>query len=440
MGDWRSSDAFPPLALGILAARTPADVAVRLFDERIEAIPTDDNPDLAALSVETFTACRAYAIADAYRARGVPVVLGGYHPSALPDEALQHADAVVIGDAEGSWERLLEDFCHDRLQARYSGGNALALDDMRLNRRLFAGKPYVPIELLQYSRGCRFACDFCAIHAFYGNSLRVRPLASLQRELASLNRRRLLFFVDDNLFSSREHLMALLTTLTPLKLRWACQISIDAARDERLLDQLKAAGCKVALIGFESLEAANLKQMDKAWNRVGGDYPTVVRRLHARGIAVYGTFVFGYDADTPESIRHSLDFALKAGLDIVNLNPLTPTPGSALYQRLLHEGRLLQPDGKWWLNASYRYGTPIFTPRGMSAEVMNDTCFAAKQTFYAWRHIVRRVARPLFRGDFFQAGVVALANIISRREVLRKQNRVLGGDGGGDNAHVPEHI
>ncbi|GHS86365.1 B12-binding domain-containing radical SAM protein [Campylobacterota bacterium] len=421
MGDWRSTDAFTPLALGILAARTPAGVEVRFYDERLEPIPADDQPDIAALSVETFTAHRAYTIADGYRSRGVTVILGGYHPTALPDEALQHADAVVIGDAEGCWEQLLADFQADRLEQRYSGGNARALETMLIDRTIFAGKRYVPIEVVQFTRGCRFACDFCSIHAFYGANLRTRPTADLYAELRTFNRRRLLFFADDNLFCSRERLAELLAMLVPLKLRWACQISIDASRDDDLLDQLKAAGCKAVLIGFESLEAANLKQMGKAWSK--SDYKEVVRRLHQRSIAVYGTFVFGYDADTTESIERSLEFALDANLDIVNLNPLTPMPGSTLYKRLFDEGRLVEPDGRWWLNPDYRYGTPIFTPRGMSAEAMSEACYAAKRRFYEWRYIVRRAGQHLLRGNLFQAGIVALANIISRREVLAKQYR-----------------
>ncbi|MDR1968983.1 MAG: B12-binding domain-containing radical SAM protein [Burkholderiaceae bacterium] len=425
MGDWRSSDAFTPLALAILAARTPADVQVRLFDERLEAIPADDCPDLAAITVETFTARRAYAIADAYRARGVPVVLGGYHPSALPQEALNHADAVAVGDAEGSWETLIDDFRQGCLQPIYGGGNRRPLDDVRLDRRLFAGKPYVPIQLVQFGRGCRFACDFCSIRSFYPEGTRVRPLASLVDELEQLDRRRLVLFVDDNLFSSRPQLDALLRAITPLRLRWACQISIDAARDDVLLDRMREAGCRVALIGFESMDPANLKQMGKPWNKVAGSYLDVVKKFHARGIALYGTFVFGYDHDTVDSVRRSLDFALQARLDIVNLNPLTPTPGSPLYERLHGEGRLLWP--QWWTDPGYRYGAPIFTPRRMSAQQLADECFAAKREYYAWRHIAARIARPVLQRDVFQTTVVALANYISRKEVMRKQDRTLGG-------------
>jgi radical SAM superfamily enzyme YgiQ (UPF0313 family) len=423
LGPFRSSDAMPPLAMGLLAARAPGwDVA--FFDEKAEALPADDQPDLAALSVETFTARRAYAVADAYRARGVPVVMGGYHPTFLPDEALEHADAVVIGDAEGAWERLLADFRAGRLARRYQGDHEAPLTDYRLERSIYRGKRYAPIELVQFGRGCRFSCDFCSIHSFYGTSLRVRPLDGLVAEIEGLPRGRLLFFVDDNLFGRRTDLLALLDALVPLRRRWTCQISIDVARDEDLLDRMKAAGCSYVIIGFESLNPANLAQMGKGWNRASGSYESVVRALHARGIGIYGTFVFGYDADTRDTMARTLDFALESRLELANFNPLTPTPASALYDRLLAEGRLLSP--KWWLDPGYRYGDAIFEPRGMRAEELAAGVFDARRRFYSWRSIGLRVLDGEVPFSPFHLATTAVSNVISRREIHRKQHRLLG--------------
>jgi radical SAM superfamily enzyme YgiQ (UPF0313 family) len=424
LGDYRSSDAMPPLAMGILAARASGwDVA--FYDEKAEALPAGDQPDLAALSVETFTARRAYAVADAYRARGVPVVMGGYHPTFLPDEALDHADAVVLGDAEGAWERLLQDFQEARLQRRYVGDNRIPLADYRLDRSIYRGKRYAPVELVQYGRGCRFACDFCSIHSFYGTDRRVRPLEGLVSEIETLPKGRLLFFVDDNLFAGREELLALLQALEPLDRRWSCQISIDVARDEALLDRLARAGCAFVLIGFESLNPASLRQMGKRWNKVSGPYKNVVRALHTRGMGVYGTFVFGYDADTADTIARTVDFALESRLEVANFNPLTPTPGSALYDRLLSEGRLLSP--KWWLDPAYRYGHAIFEPRGMRADELAEGVFEARARFYSWRSIGLRVLDGKVRFSPFHMSMTAAANIISRREIYKKQHRHLGG-------------
>ncbi len=423
LGDYRSSDAMPPLAMGILAARA-TNFEVTFYDEKAEVVPEHDHPDLAALSVETFTARRGYAIADRYRARGVPVVMGGYHPSFLPQEALEHADAVVVGDAEGSWERLLEDFKAGRLQQIYSGGNDAPLTDYRLDRSIYRGKHYAPVELVQYGRGCRFACDFCSIHSFYGTSLRVRPLDGLVAEIESLPANRLLFFVDDNLFGRKSEFIALLDALTPLKRRWSCQMSIDVARDEALLDRVARAGCRFVLIGFESLNEASLEQMRKSWNSVSGSYERVVRALHSRNIGIYGTFVFGYDADTKETIERTLDFALESRLEIANFNPLTPTPGSELYDRLLAEGRLLSP--KWWLDPNYRYGDAIFEPRGMRPNELTEGVFEARRRFYSWRSIGSRVLHADTAFSPFRAGLTTIANVISRREIYKKQHRQLG--------------
>jgi radical SAM superfamily enzyme YgiQ (UPF0313 family) len=424
MGNYRCSDAMTPLSMAILAARTPRTVDITLFDDRVEPIPEDDQPDLVALTVETFTARRAYELADRYRSRDVPVVMGGYHPSFLPEEALRHADAIVVGDAEGSWERLLDDFEHGRMKRIYSGGNARPLNDVRLDRSIFRGKRYVPMELVQYARGCRFACDFCSIRAFYRESLRSRVPREVVDEIQAIDTGRLIFFVDDNLFDSRRNIEALLEAITPLRVRWCCQISIDAARDDRLLDKMAEAGCMLALIGFESLSEASLRQMGKPWNRVSGDYRAVVRKFQQRGMSVYGTFVFGYDADTVDSVRRNLDFALEANLEVANFNPLTPTPGSPLYDRLLHEGRLLSR--QWWLDPCYRYGDPIFVPRLMTAEALAEECFNARRAFYSWRSIARRMMNVTRGLDWFRTGVIGMANVVSRREILRKQYRMLG--------------
>jgi radical SAM superfamily enzyme YgiQ (UPF0313 family) len=424
MGNYRSTDGLPPLSMAILAARTPKDIEITFYDDKIEVIPEDDKPDLVAMTVETFTARRAYDLASRYRARGVPVVMGGYHPTFLPDEALLHADAIVIGDAEGSWEQLLSDFRMGTLQRTYNGGNSRSLEDFVLDRSIFTGKKYVPVEPIQYGRGCRFACDFCSIRTFYKDDIRARTAQSVAEELKQLNTKKLIFFVDDNLYNSKYALNTLLEAIKPLKLRWSCQISIDVAKDERQLDRMAEAGCVFVLVGFESLSTINLKQMGKPWNRVAGEYLSVVKKFHERDMAVFGTFVFGYDGDTVETIQDSLDFAMESKLEIAGFNPLTPTPGSPLYERLRQENRLLSP--QWWLDPDYRYGDPIFVPKSMSPDEFSQQCFAAKKSFYSWKSIARRVLGSNTRFDWFRTGIVGLANLVSRRENLRKQYRTLG--------------
>jgi radical SAM superfamily enzyme YgiQ (UPF0313 family) len=422
LGEGFSADAMTPLAFAILKARTPHDIATAMIDERVEPlrmVPTD----LVAMTVETFTARRAYQIAARYRSEGVPVVMGGHHPSMLPDESLRHADAVVIGDAEGTWERLIADAAAGRLQRLYrsqpgDGGPQV------YDRSIFAGRRYTPISLVQAGRGCRFACDFCSIHAFYGTYRAQRDPPDIVAEMRALPSRRLVFFVDDNLYWRRDAFEALMRALIPLKMRWCCQITIDVARDDALLDLMAQAGCALALIGFESLERESLVQMRKKWNGVAGGYDEVVARFHARGIMIYGTFVFGYDADTPASFDRAAAFARAQSLCIANFNPLTPMPGTGLYDRLRAEGRLMRDT--WWLDPSYRYGDAIFAPRGMSPEELSEGPMRARRAFYGWRSIAGRALRgaPMWR-DPYKIGTMLLANVISRREIKRKQGAPL---------------
>lgn len=424
LGAGRPADAMEPLCFAILARLTPPEVELACHDERLEEVPFDEPTDLAALTVETYTARRAYQIAAEYRRRGVPVVMGGYHPTLLPEEALEHADAVVVGDAEGTWPRLLADARAGRLERLYRERGVPELDGVTPDRRLFRGKRYAPLTLVQYGRGCRYACDFCSIRAFYGRSVRHRPVAEVVAEIEALAPRHV-FFVDDNLFTDRERARALFRALVPLGIRWSSQVSIDAARDPELVALMAASGCLVLLIGFESLSAASLGQMKKAWNLRHGGYAEVVRRLREAGILVYGSFVFGYDGDTPDAFDATVDFALENRLFLANFNPLTPTPGTPLYARLQREGRLLHE--RWWLDPGYRYGEATFTPRGMSAGELAAGCWRARRRFYTYGSIARRLpglARGL-RGPRM-AGLYLLTNLVSRREIRAKQGLALG--------------
>lgn len=416
-------DAMAPLVFAILKGLTPDHIETHLIDERVEPF-APVRTDLVAITVETFTARRAYELADWYRARGVSVVMGGHHPSMCPDEAAAHADAVVVGDAEGVWPGLLEDAEAGRLKPRYTGGMGLVEGrPLTLDRSIWAGRKYAPIELVQAGRGCRFACDFCSIHAFYGTARAMRPPEEVAAEIATLPKKRMIFFTDDNLYWTRETFSALMTALAPLNRRWSCQITIDMARDDRLMAEMARAGCALVLIGFESLEPGNLKQMRKNWNRVGGAYEEVIARLHRHGIMVYGTFVFGYDADTSQAYDAAAEFAVGAGMAIANFNPLTPMPGTGLYDRLSRNGQLLRPD--WWTDPDYRYGDAIFTPRGMSPRALRDGAMRARARFYGTGSILSRAARGVRRWGPTPTALMLLANLVSRREIARKQSRAL---------------
>ncbi len=310
MYDDRSLDAMEPLCFAILKSLTPSDVDVSFFDERLEPIPFDHPAELVAMTVETYTARRAYQIADHYRNRGVPVVMGGYHPTLLPEETLGHADAIVKGDAEGNWEQVLRDARRGLLKPIYERPAFPSLDGCIPDRSIFAGKKYVPIGLVQYSRGCRFNCSFCSIRAFYGTSLRQRPVEDVVEDIRGC-RRRHIFLVDDNLFVNEEKVRDLFEALIPLKITWSCQISIDIARNPELVRLMARSGCISALIGFESLDPASLKEIKKGWNVKWLSYDDAIKVFRDSGIMLYGTFVFGCDNDTADSLVASVDFAIR---------------------------------------------------------------------------------------------------------------------------------
>jgi radical SAM superfamily enzyme YgiQ (UPF0313 family) len=426
MGGGRAADAMEPLVFAILRSLTPSDVETILIDERVEAVDHLAPVDLVAMTVETYTALRAYQLAADFRRRGIPVVMGGHHPTLLPEEALLHADSVVVGDAEGVWPELVEDFRAARLKRLYrSTGAALAVPE-KPDRSIFAGKAYLPIGLVQHGRGCPYTCDFCSVSAFYGGRMGHRPAAQVADEIAQIGRRNL-FLVDDNLLADPCRTEELLRALVPLRVRWTCQVSLDVAADERMLDLLAESGCAVALIGFESLDRRNLEQMGKAANLAGcGDYAAAVERFRQRGIMVYGTFLFGYDHDTPAAIEAALAFAIRNRLSLANFNPLTPFPGTPLFERLRREERLLHE--RWWLDPSCRYGQALFHPRGMTAQELEAGCFRARREFHRFSSILRRGVDR--RANCRNPAALALflaANLVSRREILRKQGSPLGG-------------
>lgn len=422
MSGARAGDAMQPLVFAVLKALTPPPHTLTFHDELVERLPGVPDADLVAVTVETFTARRAYQLADDWRARGVRVVLGGYHPTMLPEEALGHADAVVVGEAEDTWPRLLADAEAGVLARRYDSANDADLAGVRYDETAFAGKRYLPIGLVQFGRGCRYACDFCSIHAFYGSSIRTRPVAAVVEEL---RRRpgRFWFFVDDNLMANPAAARELLAALVPLRRRWACQVSMDVAEDPATLRLLHRAGCRVAIVGFESLDPANLRLMGKGAN-LHARYDRVLSAFGHAGIMVYGTFVFGYDHDTPDAVARAAAFALEHRFAIANFNPLMPMPGTRLDDRLRAAGRLTHD--RWWVDPDFRYGDAMLTPAGMSADDLSRACRDARYAFNTYPAIARRLCQRAALRSPAQAALFLAANLVSRREIHAKQGRALG--------------
>lgn len=413
------------LPAATLAGLTPSGIDLSFYDDRMERIPFDEPTDLVAISVETYTARRSYQIASEYRRRNVPVVMGGFHAMLAPDEVAQFAEAVVVGEAEMLWPQVVDDARHGRLQKFYRAGERPSLAMLKTDRSVLRGKRYLPIGLVEAGRGCHFKCDFCAVQSVFNATQTRRPVDHVISEIQSLkDQRKLFFFVDDNITSNIEQAKEFLRALIPCKIRWVSQSSINAAHDEEFLDLLTRSGCMGVLIGFESMNRDNLKEMNKSFNTMQGGFSKSMENLRRRRIRVYGTFVFGYDHDTPESFGEALAFAREHALYIAAFNHLTPFPGTPLHGRLKRQNRMLYDS--WWLDDRYSYNQIPFKPARMEPEELRLACLDARRRFYSLSSIFRRGLDAVNRSDGFMWRNFYLINAMHRGDVSSRDHYPLG--------------
>lgn len=392
---------YPPLALGILAKLTPADWKVTLLDESCE--PLRHIPDADAVAVTCFTtsvAPKAYEVAEEWRRRGVPVIIGGNHPSMLPDEALLFADCVVTGEADAVWAQVLADLEAGSLKSRYDGGLAPIETWVSPKRELF--HPSYLLAPVQTSRGCPFDCEFCSVPMFNGRALRKRPVEEVLEDIAAI-KNRILFFVDDNLIGygrrAAERTKELFEGMirSRVKKYWWSQCSINVADDDEILKLAALSGCRLIFIGFESVTETVVEGMTKnrkAKNEVLASYKRAVDKIHRHGIAVLGSFILGLDDEGPEVFEATARFILDSGVDVAQITFLTPLPGTPLWTRMEDEGRLMYPNfPEDWKHYDFQHVTVV--PSDKTAGdlygglIECDTMLYDKMTFH------RRALRTL---------------------------------------------
>jgi radical SAM superfamily enzyme YgiQ (UPF0313 family) len=378
---------FPPLGLATLAGFLHPDDEAWLEDEHVQRVRLDDEPDLVVIQAYITSAARAYAIADSYRSRGVFVAMGGLHPTSLPDEAAAHADAVFIGPGEDIWPQFLADYRAGHPRARYCS-TVRTLDGIPpIRRDLIARHRYLVPNSIVVSRGCPHVCDFCYKEAFFegGRSFYVQQVDAALAEIDRLPGRHL-YFLDDHLFGNRRFARALFDGMRGMGRLWQAAGTVNTVLGPDLLERAVACGLRSLFVGFETVNPANLTEQRKYQN-LRRDYGEAVRRLHGLGVMVNASFVFGMDDDDSTVFDRTVDWAISEGVETATFHILTPYPGTALYQRMAAQGRLLHSD---WDRYDTRH--VVFRPARLTPTQLEDGYWRAYRDFYRWGSIFRSAA------------------------------------------------
>lgn len=403
-----------PLALPYVASLVPPDINVSIVDENVDEIDFEKQVDLVGISVLTTTAPRAYQISRLYRKRGTPVVLGGVHPTVLPEEASKHADAIVVGEAEGVWQKLLMDFQRGKMEKVYRRGSLCSLNALPRPRwDLMNKRAYLTTNVVQATRGCPYNCSFCAVPRFFGRKYRCRPIQDVIREIAALDGK-LLGFVDADIMGNPSYAKELLRALIPHKKIWAGDAGIRVANDDELLRLAAKSGCKALFVGFESLSPESLQEAGKSQNIIE-HYKAATDKITQHGISVLGGFMFGFDADDESVFERTVAFAIESKILYADFNILCPYPGTAVYHKLLREGRIIETD---WSKYFGMYNV-VFRPKRMSVEALREGCLWAWKEFYSSKSIFRRsLSRPNFT-SWVNPLAYFLLNIATHRGISR---------------------
>jgi len=391
----RSSEKKPPiglkipqLALHILASLTPPDIELTVIDEQIYDIDFNKNYDLAGISIMTANAPRGYRIAQRLKEKGTKIIFGGIHASVLPDEALKYGDSVVIGEAEGIWQKVIEDFKNSQLQKVYRPGpfdlsrSPLPRRDLNLEPVIFGYK----WPGFFTTRGCPYNCEFCSVSDIFGRKIRHLPVVNVIKDIENA-KSKIFLNLDDNVVGNPKYAKELFQALAPLKIEWGGQSTINIASDKELLKLCYKSGCRGLFIGVESISKKGSAGFKKTLKTIEENLDAV-KKIQDVGILFHPSFVFGLDDDTKEIFEDTLDFLGKAHITTATFNILTPYPKTRLYLRLKNEGRLITED---W--SKYNHSTVVFKPKNMTVDELIEGYYLLKKEFYSVSNICKRICR-----------------------------------------------
>lgn len=408
---------FPLLGLTLLASFFPPRYEVRIVNEFLEEVDCTEAVDLVGITALTTQAQRTYEIADRFRERGVPVVVGGVHPTFMPEEAKEHADAVVLGEGELIIGQLIDDFERGELKPFYRAERLHDLHNLPLPRRELLGKGYSPIfKVIETTRGCPNRCEFCAVPVIAGRRYRMRPLSDIKQELESIVKREgeYIFIADDNAMAQRSHAKGLFEIFKELRVRWMGFATIEIAKDAELLKLAGESGCISLFIGFESLQKENLDGPKKRFQGLE-DLTGFIERIHDQGIGIQGSFIFGFDHDDPGVFERTVEFIHQNRIELPTFSVLTPFPGTPLWERLEREGRIFDRD---W--SHYDMSRVVFAPKRMTPEQLQRGYLWAQKYSCAPRSILRR----LLLGARHHLGYFLLSNFVLRKAQMKVIKRL----------------
>ncbi len=381
---------MPQLALYILEGLTPPEHEVKIIEEETTHIDLDQECNLVGISCMTANAPRAYELCREFKKRGKTVILGGVHPTLLPDEALQHADCVVVGEAEGVWETLLKDFLNNNLKRKYHD----PLPDLSkyvpkdfskiIKKRLFN---LVPIMT---TRGCPYNCDFCCVTNLFGKKIRYVPIENVVRDIKESGAKNFIF-LDDNIIGHPKYAKALFKAIKPLKIKWVGQASVSLlVRDDELMQLAAESGCKALFFGIESVSEEQLKSMRKAIKKIE-HLESALKKIKKMGILIHASMIFGFDNDTKEIFNETVRFLIKNKVSTVSFNILTPYPGTKIYEDLKNENRLTTTDWRY-----YDHNTVVFKPKNMTPYELQIGKINARKKFYSISSVLKRLSGNLY--------------------------------------------